>query len=234
MDMTSFWSELDARINKYDLLCHDFYKAWSEGSLTREDLKMYATEYYHHVAAFPNYLAALEYRLPAGATRAAIAENREDELGALSKDRRSHADLWLDFAEGMGAQAEDVKADKPMAVIEDLIAKFERFAGEGSTAEALAAFYAYESQVPRIAKEKAMGLKNLYGATPSAYKYFTVHETADVEHTNVWRNLINAEIAKKPEQVEAALGAAEATAKALWKVLDAVEARRMATRQLVS
>ena len=35
---------------------------------------------------------------------------------------------------------------------------FHRTASEGTQAEALAAFYAYESQVPRVAQEKARGL----------------------------------------------------------------------------
>ena len=57
-----FFRQLEARIAKYDLLCHPFYQAWSAGRLTRDDLREYAQDYYHHVEAFPSYLAALLVR----------------------------------------------------------------------------------------------------------------------------------------------------------------------------
>ena len=39
MNTTEFFQQLDARIAKYDLLCHPFYNAWSAGRLTRHDLR---------------------------------------------------------------------------------------------------------------------------------------------------------------------------------------------------
>jgi len=71
MDHTEFFKELDARIAKYDLLCHPFYKAWADGQLTRDDLREYAQDYYHHVEAFPTYLAELGIRLDDGDLRRA-------------------------------------------------------------------------------------------------------------------------------------------------------------------
>ena len=53
MESTQFFEHLDARIAKYDLLCHPFYQAWAAGELTRDDLREYAQHYYHHVKAFP-------------------------------------------------------------------------------------------------------------------------------------------------------------------------------------
>jgi pyrroloquinoline-quinone synthase len=102
-------------------------------------------------------------------------------------------------------------------------------AREGATAQALAAFYAYESQVPRVAKEKADGLAQRYGADAKTCGYFQLHQFADVEHAEVWRSLLSAEIATNPHQAEAVLDAAEAAAKSLWHVLDGMEARRTVT-----
>ena len=102
-------------------------------------------------------------------------------------------------------------------------------AREGSTAEALAAFYAYESQVPRVAKQKANGLAQRYGADAKTCGYFQLHQFADVEHAEVWRGLLSAEIAADPQQAATALDAAESAAKSLWHALDGMEARRTAT-----
>jgi pyrroloquinoline-quinone synthase len=110
-----------------------------------------------------------------------------------------------------------------------LIGEFRRVAREGSTAEALAAFYAYESQVPRVAKAKADGLAERYGADAKTCGYFKLHQFADVEHAQVWQELLTAEVAAHPGQTEAALDAAETAAQALWHALDGMEARRMAT-----
>src|SRR5215831_16459177 len=105
MTMQQFLAALEERIAGYDLLCHPYYKAWSAGNLTREDLRAYASDYYHHVAAFPTYLSALHSRLADGELRRAVLRNLCDE----EIEGRPHSEIWLDFAEGMGAQREAVK-----------------------------------------------------------------------------------------------------------------------------
>ena len=100
MTSKDFFEQLDARITKYDLLCHPFYKAWSAGTLTREDLQRYGREYFHHVAAFPVYLEEFGARVEDDQLRRAVEVNREDELGM--DGLRPHPQLWLDFVEGMG------------------------------------------------------------------------------------------------------------------------------------
>ena len=222
MELQAFLAALEQRIAGYDLLCHPYYKAWTAGQLTRDDLREYASDYYHHVAAFPGYLSALHTRLDDGEVRRAVLRNLcDEEIGG-----RPHSELWLDFAEGMGANRGEVRGREPLAEVRELIADFRHVAREGSTAEALAAFYAYESQVPRVAKQKAEGLAQRYGADARTCGYFTLHQFADVEHSEVWRELLSAEVTAHPEQAEAALTAAEDAAKALWSALDGMEARR--------
>jgi len=220
----AFWNELEQRITKHDLLCHPFYKAWSAGELTREDLREYSADYYHHVAAFPTYLSALHSRLEDGELRREVLRNLCDE----EIEGTSHADLWLNFSEGFDATPGDVRKSVPVNEVKTLIAKFREIAREGTTAEALAAFYVYESQVPRVAKEKATGLKNMYGADAKTCGYFTLHQTADVHHSNIWREQLDALIAADPEQAEKALASAETAAQALWTALDGIERKRLA------
>src|ERR1039458_3422708 len=139
MELQSFLAALEERIARYDLLCHPYYKAWTAGQLTRDDLREYASDYYHHVAAFPAYLSGLHSRLDDGGQRRAVWHNLcEEEI-----EGRPHSELWLDFAEGMGADRDQVREREPLPEVRELISKFRRVASEGSTAEALAAFYAY-------------------------------------------------------------------------------------------
>jgi pyrroloquinoline-quinone synthase len=230
MTSKQFVAELDTRIAKYDLLCHPFYKAWSAGELTREDLSEYALDYYEQVHAFPSYLAAFALRLNEGELRRAVLANMRDEQGgenAGGDSGTAHSDLWLDFAQGMGAVRSGF-GHKAVPEVRRLVAHFSAVASEGTPEEALAAFYAYESQVPRIAKEKDRGLRELYGANEETTRYFALHATADVYHSNVWREQLGKRVAANPETAEKALASAEAAAKALWTALDGIEERRMA------
>ena len=95
-------------------------------------------------------------------------------------------------------------------------------------------FYAYESRVPAIAREKAAGLKDQYGADSATTRYFTLHQTADVLHADVWRKLIASELAKTPEAAEESLDAVEGIAAALWSVLDGVERKRQARKTVAA
>jgi pyrroloquinoline-quinone synthase len=230
MNAKQFFQELDSRIAKYDLLCHPFYKAWAAGELTQDDLCQYAQDYYHHVEAFPAYLAELGIRLEDGELRRAVLANMCEENGGedlFGEPARAHSELWLDFAEGMGA-SRNLRGHQPLNEITELMRFFHGVAGSGTPEEALAAFYAYESQVPRVAQEKARGLQERYGADEKTCGYFTLHTTADVYHSQVWRQQLGKRLEANPQTAEKALAAGEHAAKALWRALDGIEARRMA------
>src|SRR5450755_1129345 len=134
MTSQAFLAALDERIARYDLLCHPYYKAWTAGELTRDDLRQYAVDYYHHVAAFPAYLSAFHTRLEDGEMRRAVLRNLADE----EIEGQAHSDLWLDFAEGMGADRKAVRTAQPIDAVSDAVAWFRNIATNGSRAEALA------------------------------------------------------------------------------------------------
>jgi pyrroloquinoline-quinone synthase len=158
-----------------------------------------------------------------------VLANMADEKGGedySGKAEPPHAELWLDFVEGLGGTRIPVR--ETIAEVRQLISFFERVASEGTAEEALAAFYAYESQVPRVAREKDRGLRELYGADEKTRGYFTLHAIADVHHSQVWRKQLEKRVNANPdpEIAEKALAAAESAAKALWTALDGIEARR--------
>jgi pyrroloquinoline-quinone synthase len=222
-----FFTALDARIARYDLLQHPFYQAWSKGELTRDELREYASEYWHHVSAFPTYLSALHARLEDAPLRRTVLENLADEEGLPAG--RAHSDLWMDFAAGMGADSAAVRGRTLQPETAALIAHF-RNAMQDSPAAALASLYSYESRVPAIARTKAEGLKQHYCADKDTARYFTLHQTADVHHAKVWRIAMEAELNAHPQDADAALDAAEATAAALWNTLSGIERERQQAR----
>jgi pyrroloquinoline-quinone synthase len=230
MTSREFFQQLDACVAKYDLLCHPFYKAWSAGELTREDLQEYACDYYHHVEAFPTFLAELGIRLEESELRRAVLANMSEEKGGddlYGEPSPAHSELWLDFAEGMGA-SRNMRGYTPLPAIKRLVSFYHRAARKGTPEEALAAFYVYESQVPRVAQEKARGLEHLYGTDDKTRRYFSLHATADVHHARVWRQQLAKRLESNPQGAEAALESGEAAARALWEALDGINERRMA------
>jgi pyrroloquinoline-quinone synthase len=225
MTSENFFRQLDQRIAAFDLVCHPFYKAWSAGELLCDDLREYARDYYHHVKAFPTYLAELSMRLEDGELRRALLSNLADEKGGDDPANPEHAELWLDFVEGMGA-SRNSQPPQPPAEVAQLISFFHDLASQGAPEEALAAFYAYESQVPRVAKEKARGLREMYGADEKTCGYFTLHALADVRHAQVWRRQLGVCLEASPDVAEKSLAAGEGAAKALWRALDGIQSRR--------
>jgi pyrroloquinoline-quinone synthase len=182
---------IDAAVEARSMLSHPFYQAWEDGKLTREALKDYAKQYFHHVEAFPRAVSAVHANCPSAMGRRLLAENLAEEEG-LGEGKDDHATLWLGFASGMGADEDEVRASRLYAETQHLIDTF-RSLSRRSYASGLGALYAYESQLPAIAQTKIKGLVERYDVTaPRSLKFFEVHELADVEHSDVCRELLDA------------------------------------------
>ncbi len=222
MSLTSFWNRVDRELAKYNLLEHPFYKTWSKGELTQEELKFYAEQYYRHVSAFPTYLTSLHSRLPEGAMRRAVLSNAWEEECA----EPAHSELWMRFIEGMGGDAEEVARGIAIEEIINLVETFHMLAQDAPVATALGALYAYESQVPAIASEKLSGLMQHYGADERTGSYFSLHRTADIQHAHVWREMISTLVEQDEMCADEALAGVTQAARALWLALDGIERER--------
>jgi pyrroloquinoline-quinone synthase len=184
---------IDSDIAKKHLLKHPFYLAWTRGELSKEALADYAKQYYHHVAAFPTYLSAVHARCDDQSTRKQLLDNLIDEEAGSP----NHPELWLKFAEGLGISRADVRNASKEPETKSLIDIFRSICGEESTAEGLAALYAYESQIPTICESKIEGLKKHYGFTdPEHYRYFSLHVEADRKHSAAERHMLGAYLGK--------------------------------------
>ena len=216
-DQRSFLRELDETIERWAMLKHPFYRAWSNGELSRETLREYSKQYYAHVRAFPTYLSAVHSNCDDLSARRLLLENLvEEEQGPPA----SHPELWLRFAESLGATRQEVQEAEPLPQTAESVAALRRLTRDADYVDGVAALYAYESQVPAVAKSKREGLAERYGLSdPAAVEYFSVHEEADVRHSADEREIIAKGCPTRPAQ-ERALGAAEEAARALWHFLD--------------
>src|SRR5258706_9730850 len=142
--MNQHLDKIDNDIAEKHLLNHPFYLAWTRGELSREALADYASQYYHHVAAFPTYLSAVHSNCTDMATRKELLQNLTDEESGSP----NHPELWLQFAKGLGVDEATAQGAEQRAETRNLIAAFRSVCRDHSTAEGVGALYAYESQIP--------------------------------------------------------------------------------------
>jgi len=227
MTITTVSSQIDSKVAERAMLSHPFYQAWTEGRLPLDTLRAYSRQYFHHVDAFPRAVSAVHTACPDRDGRRMLAENLAEEEG-IEAGKQDHASLWLMFACGLGEDEVAVRSQKLNAETLGLIETFRKLSRR-SYASGLGALYAYESQFPAVASAKIEGLIERYDVKDEeTLGFFRVHESADVEHSRVCRELLD----RLPESERAeAVAAGEELAGALWNFLSGVEREAQLTVQ---
>lgn len=198
---------------EHSLLSHPYYQAWNRGALTLETLRDYAVQYFAQVDAFPRFVSTVHSRCPDIRVRKVLLENLVDE----ELHGTDHPELWLRFASALGASPEVVRQTallpETRATVQTLFAL-----ASGDWRDGLCALFAYEAQVPEVARTKMDGLRRFYGLSDErALSFFQAHLTYDVEHARAVAALVDAHV--EPGQAERATRVA---AQALWGFLDGV------------
>jgi pyrroloquinoline-quinone synthase len=217
---TKFEKELLEAAMEYSMLKHPFYVAWTEGKLSQAVLGEYAKQYYAHVRAFPTYVSAVHSHCDDLRVRQELLENLIEE----ERGDENHPELWMRFAEGLGVAREDVRDAELLPSSKESVARLKALTASEDYRDGLAALYAYETQIPEVARTKREGLKAFYGIDEErAVSFFRVHEGIDVLHQQVEKQILNEKCASVEEQARA-VEVAKESAKALWGFLDGVTA----------
>jgi len=208
-----FCLTLNNLLEELHLLKHPFYQSWNEGILTLDTLKIYAKEYYHHVAAFPRYISQIHSLCPDISDRQVLLENLIDE----EKGENNHPELWLRFAEGLGVSRKEVKQLPELSTTKELVEGYFELV-KTDYATGLGALYAYERQTPEVSKSKIDGLKKHYSVCDEkTLEFFSIHQKADEWHTEELIGLIDR--LSESDQKKVAHGAMKG-ARLLWSFLD--------------
>ncbi|MBD2019987.1 CADD family putative folate metabolism protein [Leptolyngbya sp. FACHB-36] len=214
--------QLQTIVQEKHLLNHPFYVAWTEGKLTRSHLKHYAIQYFQNVLAFPTYLSAVHFNTVGVEDAIGVRQEILENLIEEERGDNNHPALWRRFAESLDATDAELTETAPLSTTHNLIDTFRRLCLQSPFYAGLAALFAYESQIPEIAGVKIDGLRQFYGMTNSAdYLFFTVHQKADVLHTETELKLIE-QYADSPEKEAEVLAVAREATDALWGFLDGV------------
>lgn len=197
------WDRIEAARSRWNVLEHPFYRRWSAGELSAEELASYSGQYRHAVEAIAETSAYIADQLPG-----------EADLEGHAREEAEHVALWDGFIGAVGGSTEAA----PTAGTSECVRVWTRT--DGALA-ALARLYAVESGQPEISSTKLEGLAGHYGIEGgSGTDYFTVHRGRDVEHAAEGRQLLSSLLADGDEDLVVA--AAEQTFEANWKLLDDV------------
>ncbi len=219
--------KINAVIDAKSLLKHPFYVAWTEGKLTKEQLRHYAEQYFYNVLAEPTYLSAVHFNTPhihseenSGdiSVRQEVLKNLIDE----EHGDKNHPALWKSFAFALGSTDQSLANAKALPNTDNLVSTFRDLCLNRPFYAGLAALHAFESQVPEIAAVKIDGLAKFYGMNnPEDYEFFSVHQEADVYHSQAEWAIIE-RFADSPEKQEEVLAATKTACDALWRFLDGI------------
>jgi pyrroloquinoline-quinone synthase len=215
--MSTLVERIDLEIEKFSLLKHSFYKMWSEGKLSLDNLRGYSKEYFQLVKAVPDFVQNIISSSSSSVLNKTTSKDADQNL----REERDHIEPWIRFAHAIGVQRNElmnhIAADKTNAAVSDL-----SYLTALSLEEAAAALYAYEVQLPKISRSKIDGLQKFYGMenNTDAINYFEIHEETDVRHAQLWRDIIKR---TSPEKEEAVFNAALISLQAQNKLLDSVQ-----------
>jgi pyrroloquinoline-quinone synthase len=150
---------------------------------------------------------------------------RQELLENLIEEERgteNHPELWLRFAESLGATRDEVRNAELLPSTKASVARLKSLTQSEDYRGGLAALYAYESQIPEVARTKREGLKSFYGIEDErAVSFFRVHEDIDVLHQQVEKQILTEKCESGDEQ-RRAIESARESSKALWSFLDGV------------
>lgn len=176
--------KFDSVINQKSILTHYFYEQkWNMGELSKEDLQIYAKEYFHLAKRIPGIVSRVIDR---------AKERGSDLVSEIEQnmvEETEHVELWKRFAKSLDVSDAELEAYEPTAKVKAAVDSLEQIAGQ-SLEDGVAVMYAMELELPAVAQSKKDGLTKWYNLhSEDAHIYFDEH-LKEADHFNLWRKVL--------------------------------------------
>jgi pyrroloquinoline quinone (PQQ) biosynthesis protein C len=197
------WSRIEEARERWNVLRHPFYRRWSAGELSPDELARYSGQYRHAVRAIADV-----------SEEAADAAPERGDLRSHAKEERDHVSLWDGFVSAAGGEAGDAPTPETRECVR-------AWSAERDLVGSLVTLYAIESGQPEISRVKRQGLVDRYGfADGEGTAYFRIHEQLDTAHAAEARDLLTELVDVDDE--DRLVSIAESAFRANWRLLDGI------------
>lgn len=221
----AFIRDLVARIQaRRTFGSHPLWLDLADGKLGREQLKLFAVQFFLQVREFPRAVSALHANCPFPDERQKLAESvYEEETGRISGCNLPHPELFIVFGCALGLAREEMTEATPLPGTAALIDWFELSSKQRSFIEGAAAInLAAEGQVPGAFGPFARALEKHYGLSREAVAFWDVHEIADRDHSDIGDHIV-VRFASTDEWRERARRAVSHSLDMWWQFFDGME-----------
>lgn len=185
-NLTLLIKAIDDEISKRSLLNHQFYTLWREGKLTLNHLRGYSKEYFQLVKTVPEFVYNIYNNLENhGSMYHYLKATKKTQI-----EESDHIEPWVKFALSLGIEKRELVEYAGNNEVNMAIENLKKLS-RSSILEGASTMYSFEKEIPQISKTKIEGLQKFYGISKEdAIKYFKIHETADIEHAELWKTII--------------------------------------------
>ena len=179
---------------------HPFFAAVERGSAPKPVVRAWVKQFYPWLASVPIAMAERFSNCPIDVDldpyRRLILDQLLEEAGDPHGKTPGHPELWLRFCEGIGVPRKEVLSTpllpSTMVAIDDFL-----YTNRVNTFYVSAAGSSEPPNVELCAR-LLPAFRNHYGVDDAHLEYYSLHVTADVEHSE-WVGQIVADFAKTPE-----------------------------------
>lgn len=193
---SSVLDQIDALLVETDPSRQDVLIAMSEGRLSRDEVRAFASQYYHLVDALPRFVSTVHSVTIA---HPAIRRTLLNILVPLELHPPSIADLWLQTCASLGLFSDTVKYGEPTTSTAACLGDFDYLCQNG-TAQGLAALYAWMSRLPRVCRIEQAALAQHYDLTAGpGVQFFEVVGFQAESHARALRAALDELLRQYPE-----------------------------------
>ena len=171
---------------------HPLWTGMSEGTWNWEQSRYICQQHGGIPLHNHNYHGNLYVICPDPAWREMIAEVAyEEATGRLMSDGVSHHRLYLNYAKGMGLKPEEMYDPPYCAGVVAFQAYFTHICSKSFLEGVAAHMLAGEAAIPGLYIRIARKLQEQFGLDDEAVAYWVIHDSADEEHSDVGRKLLD-------------------------------------------
>lgn len=196
----TFIADLEGEILAHGAVRHSFLGRFASEPLTLAQIRTFGLQHHQLVKVFTTYMTNLLPKIPDPDAATLFRHVFDDEFGAVSgRDAsvgqatifRSHVHLYRDFLTALGVREEEWGRTRPLPETDAYIRAHLALTRDEDFRVGLGAVGpGHEFSIPTMFRSLIAGIRRNTSLTDQQIEYFTLHVEEDVEHAEIFNQLI--------------------------------------------